>query len=513
MLLTAAVMAGVGALVAINSFTDNIRVSLADQAQELLGADLAIRSRQALDTNTAAIALIDSIGALAPGEIRSAASASLPAMAYLQSSGTARLVQLRTVDPGWPFYGQITTEPAGVWPLLQSGGVVVDPSLLGALDAQIGDSLIIGEAPFAIVGTVINVPGEVGLQSAFGARAFIAHNQLASTGLVGFGTRIDHETFLKLPATVDAQDIAEANRESLREHRVRLRTVADDRDNLTDGLTRLGNYLGLVALAALLLGGLGTASAVHVLIRQRLDSIAMLRCLGASSGQVIGAHLLQAVVMGLIGSLAGVALGLMMQQLMPYIFADLLPVDVVVAVSPRAALLGIALGVWTAGIFALLPLLGIRFISPLATLRRNTDPPPARWDLLRGLALVALSASVVGLARVQVGSWREAFWFAVAAAIALVVLWLASLALISLARLFTWSRFPYLVRQGLANLHRPGNQTVTVVLALGFGAFLLTTLFTAQANLLRDFRFDETGERPNLVLVDVQPLPAAVQVF
>lgn len=503
-LLTAAVMAGVGALVAINSFTDNLRGSVAEQAQALLGADLSLRSREPLDTNAAAAALLDSLRRVGGDSVHVAASTSFAGMIYLPSGGTARLVQVRSVDPGWPWYGEIRTAPAGIWSRLQDGAIIVDPSLLTALGAAVGDTLTLGDARYPIAGTVVNVPGEVGLQSAFGARVFVATATLDATNLLGFGARVDHTLYLRLPSSIDAQEVAATARDRLRESRVRIRTVADDRDNLTDSLTRLGNYLGLVALAALLLGGLGTASAVHVLIRQRLDSIAVLRCLGATSGQVIGVHLLQALAMGLLGSVLGAALGVALQQVMPIVLADFIPVDVRVAPSAAAIAIGIALGLWTAGVFAVLPLLAIRAISPLATLRRNTDPPRPRWDWRRALAVLALAASVVGLATVQVGSLLEGAAFAASAATALLVLWLASLGVIRGARRFAPRRAPYLVRQGLANLHRPGNQTVTVVLALGFGAFLLTTLFTAQANLLRDLRVDAAVDRANLVLFDIQ---------
>ncbi len=509
-LLTGAVLAGVAALVAINSFTDNLRTSVAAQAQALLGADLSLRSRAPLDTSTVAIALVDSLTRIGGDEVAVANSVSFAGMVYLPSSNTARLVQVRSVDPGWPWYGEVRTAPAGIWERLQGGAIIVDPSLLTALGAEVGDTLVLGDASYPIAGSVVNVPGEAGLQSAFGARVFVAHRSIAATNLLGFGARVDHTTFLRLPTTLDAQAIAEANRDRLDAARVRIRTVADDRDNLTDAFTRLGNYLGLVALIALLLGGLGTASAVHVLIRQRMDSIAMLRCLGATSGQVIVAHLLQALAMGLLGSVLGAGAGLVLQQFLPVVLADFLPVDVEVALSPRAIAIGVALGLWTAGVFAVLPLLAIRAISPLATLRRNTDPPRARWEWRRLLAVAALAASVVGLAAVQVGSLVEGAWFAASGGVALVVLWLASLGLIRVARRYAPRRAPYLVRQGLANLHRPGNQTVTVVLALGFGAFLLTTLFTAQANLLRDLRVEAAVDRANLVMFDIQTDQRAV---
>lgn len=505
-LLTASVTAGVAALVAVNSFTDNLQVSVTEQAQALLGADLSIgSSRINIDSSATVTAFIDSLRTLGGPEVEIASSTSLAAMAYVASSGTARLVQLRSIDRGFPYYGTIETKPAGVWSAIQDGGVVVDPALLPAIGAEIGDTLLVGEGRFPILGTVVNVPGDVGLQAAFGSRIFVATSRLAETELLGFGSRVERETFIKLPATIDAQAVAAANRPGFRPERIRLRTIVDEGANLSENLTRLTDYLGLVALIALLLGGLGTASAVTVFIRQKLDTIAVLRCLGATSGQLVGIHLLQAVGMGLLGALIGAALGVALQQLMPLVLAGMLPVDVRVLPSGRAIVLGIALGVWTATVFALLPLLGIREISPLATLRRATTPPRARWDLPRLIAVVLLVASIVGLAGVQVGSIRQGVWFAVAIGVALLLLWLASLAVIRGARRFVPASWPYLSRQGLANLHRPGNQTVTVVLVLGFGAFLLTTLFTAQHNLLRGFAVDTDPNRANLVLIDIQP--------
>ncbi len=504
-LLVAAVMAGVAALVAINSFTDNLRHSVAEQAEALLGADLVFSARADLDTNVVVTALVDSISRAGGRDVTVARSVSLAAMAYLPRHGTARLIQLRSVDIGWPFHGAIITSPVGVWPRLQEGQAIVDPSLLTALDAAIGDTITVGEGRFPVVGTVVTVPGEVGLQSAFGARVYIATSRLPSTGLLGFGARAEHEIALRLPATLGSQPIADANRAVLREARVRVRTVADDRDTLTNALTRLGRYLGLVALVALLLGGLGTASGVHVLIKQRMQGIAVLRCLGATSGQILLAYLLQALFLGFVGAVLGAAIGVGIQQAMPTLFRDLLPVDVRLFVSVPAIGLGITLGCWTALIFALLPLLAIRGVPPLATLRPSAGRPASRRDPARIGVLLAVMASVVALAAIQVGSLRQGAWFALAGGVALLVLWLASLLTIVMARRVSPRRASYLVRQGLANLHRPANQTVTVVLSLGFGAFLLTTLFTAQANLLREFRIGGEGPQANMVFIDVQP--------
>jgi putative ABC transport system permease protein len=504
LLLTASVVAGVGALVAVNSFTRNLTVAVADQARDLLGADLSLSSRSPADEIKPARRLLDSLRSSAGGGVHVARSASFAAMAYLPRGGNARLVQLRTVAAGWPYYGAITTSPADIWAGLQNGGAIVDPSLLTAIGATIGDTLALGEGRFRIIGTVINVPGDIGLQLAFGARVFIATGALPATKLLAFGSRAQYETFVQLPATIDAQAVARANGNVMRAEHVTIHTIAEDRDNLTRGLVRLGNYLGLVALAALLLGGLGVASAVHVFVRQQLDSIAVLRCLGATSWQLFGINLLQAFVMALLGSLLGALLGVGLQQIMPAVVHDFLPVGVRVVPSAHAILIGIGCGLWTAGIFSLVPLLGIRGVTPLATLRRAVDPPRARWDRPRITAALAIPLSTLALAALQVGSVPHALAFTAGCGLALLGLWLTSLGLIAIARRWTPDSLPYLARQGFANLHRPANQTVTVVLALGFGAFILTTLFTAQQNLLRVIHVEDITARPNLVLIDVQ---------
>jgi putative ABC transport system permease protein len=499
LVLTAAVSLGTAALVAINSFSDNLKESVRDQARALLGADLALTSRRPFSAGVDA--MLDTIAAGG----RVARTVNFAGMAYVPRTSGTRLVQVTAAEPGYPFYGEIRTEPAGAWRALHEGAhVVVEPALLTQLDARVGDSLALGEARFLITGVATSIPGDVGVRAAFGARVFIPAAMLGATKLLGFGARTEHGAFVLLPPAADAQALADAWRPKLRVERVRIRTVEEDRNNLTERLGQLADFLGLVALIALLLGGLGVASAVTVFIRRKLDSIAALRCLGATSGQVFAAYLLQAAAMGLLGSLIGIVLGLVVQQVLPGILQQFLPVDVSARPSWRAILLGLGTGLWVSVAFAVFPLLRVRRVSPLAAIRRDYDPPRGR-DPLAIPVLAAIAASVVGLAWLQAGSWRLALGFSGGIGGALLVLWLASWALTRAVRRWTPAKWPYTWRQGLANLHRPANQTVTVVLALGFGAFLLTTLYLVQHNLLRQLRVGGGAERPNLVLFDIQP--------
>jgi putative ABC transport system permease protein len=499
LVLTGAVTVGTAALVAVNSFSDNLRRSVQEQARALLGADLALSSRATFTPRTTAL-----IDTLAQGGA-TARTVNFAGMAYVARTSGTRLVQVTAVDGDYPFYGRIGTEPAEAWAELRRGAhAVVEPALLTQLGASVGDTLALGEGRYRITGTVTSIPGDVGVRAAFGARIFIPAATLEATGLLGFGARAEYTAYVQLPPGGDATALAERYRPILRAERVRIRSVEEDRNNLSETLERLANYLGLVALIALLLGGLGVASAVTVFIRRRLDGIAALRCLGATSRQLFGAYLLQAAAMGLLGSLVGVVLGMLLQRLLPVLLQQFLPVEVSSRPSWRAIALGLGMGLWVSVAFALLPLLRIRTVSPLQAIRRDVESGSRRDPLVLPV-LLAIAASVVAIARLQVGSWRTALAFAAGIGVALLVLWLASLGLTRLVRRFTPSGWPYPWRQGLANLHRPANQTVAVVLALGFGAFLLTTLYLVQYNLLRQLTLGGGPERPNLVFFDVQP--------
>jgi putative ABC transport system permease protein len=508
-LLVLAVAVGVSALVAINSFTDNLHDSVRAQAQALLGADLSLASGQVFSAKAEDLLKELERAARDAGGGRAAETArttSFGAMAFFPRTAGTRLVQVTAVEPGYPYYGRIETAPAGEWERLEeTGGALVDPSLLAVLGAETGDTLALGEARLPVRGTVVNVPGDVGVRAAFGPRVFIPAARLAETGLIVRGSRARYEVLLKLPPGASAQRLADRFRSRFQAERASLRTVAEDQDRLNQTLARLANYLGLVALIALLLGGLGVASAVHVFIKRKLESVAVLRCLGASARTVFAVYLAQAAAVGLLGSLLGAAAGVLVQLALPRLLRDLLPVDVVYAPSPTAITGGVALGLWVALVFALLPLLALRRVSPLQALRRPYEEEPRpRRDAAQIAAVMALVASVVALAILQAGAVRPGLAFAGGIGVALLALWLAAFALTRGLRRFFPSRLPYLWRQGLANLYRPANQTLLVVLALGFGAFLLGTLLLVQQNLLRDLRVDAYVERPNLALFDIQ---------
>jgi putative ABC transport system permease protein len=504
LLIVLAVAIGVSALVAINSFTENLRESVRRESRALLGADLVIGASGPLTPKAEALVEDARRSSRPPAEV--ARVVSFGAMALVPGGTTTRLVQVRGVDPGYPFYGTVETDPPGEWPRLgETGGAIVDGALLTMLGARVGGTIQLGEARFVVRAAIRDMPGDVSVASAIGPRVFVPRASLAATKLLTFGSRARYEASLRYPGGADADRVASRLRGPLAAERATVRTVSEDQRRLSDSLSRFGNFLALVALVALLLGGLGVASAVHVFVKRRMTTIAVLRCLGASARTLLAAYLVQAVAVGLLGSVVGAAAGAAVQLALPRLLGSLLPVDVTWALSWRSVLGGLAVGVWVAVAFAALPLLAVRDVSPLAVLRSDYEATSRPRDPRRILAILVLAASVAVLSIAQAGRVRAGLAFAGGIGVALALLALAALLLVRGLRRFFPSFLPYLYRQGLANLYRPANQTLLVVLALGFGVFLLSTLVLVQNNLLRELRVDRGESRPNLAFFDVQP--------
>ena len=509
LLYMSAISLGVAALVAIDSFAGNVTRSISEQSRALLGGDISFGSRRPF--SDAQKAILDTL-ATTQGAAFSRVT-TFPSMALVPRSGATRLVQVRAVSANYPFYGYITTEPAGRWRTLQHGAnALVDPSLLIALNARLGDTITLGFGRFVIAAVLKDVPGTPGVAEIIGPRVFIPERYLAETQLLTFGSTAEYSVLAKLPGGANPGRAVRALRPSFEKAQVRVRTVTESEDNTTEAIQQLTRFIGIVGLVALLLGGVGVASGVRAFVARKIDTVAILRCIGASSWQVLGMYVVQAAVMGIVGAAAGAALGVAIQFGLPSVFGDFLPVDVVVTVEPGAILTGLLIGGWIALIFSLRPLLALRNISPLQTLRRDADAEilRMRWNDWPRIAVdFALASSVVAIALLRSGDIEQGLWIS-AATFGVIAILVASAKLLSYAaRKSIRPRWPYVVRQGVANLYRPANQTRSVVLSLGFGAFLITTLYLVQSNLLKQVDLSIEGSNANLVFFDIQDDQAA----
>ena len=499
LLYLSAMVLGVAALVAIQGFGDNLERTVDDEAKTLLGADLSLERDGPFPSEIEA--LIDSIGGEQSRRI------SFASMALFPENERTRLATVRATEGGYPFYGEVETRPAdAVNTYRDRDAALVDGTLLEQFNAQVGDSVRIGSRDYLIAGELVKMPRESAIVSSISPRIYIPRATLDTT-LLGRGSRAEYEVYFKFDDGRDVEALVDRIEPTLDNHDVGEDTVEEAAGNWREGLGNLYRFLSLVGFVALLLGSLGVASAVHVYVQRRLESIAVLRCLGSSAGQTFRIYLVQAAVLGFMGAGAGCLIGTGIQMVVPSMLADFLPVEVEFALSWEAIALGMGIGVGVTLLFALWPLLQVRGVSPMRALRSSVEPSTGGWrDPLRWLVGGSIAAGVVAFAMVQAPTWQIGLGYAGS-----LVGVFGLLALV--ARGITWgvqrffpSGWSYPWRQGLANLYRPNNQTTVLMLSLGLGTFLITTLFLVQQSLIEQIRVTGGEEgRPNLVLWDVQP--------
>ena len=494
------IVAGVAALVAISSFRSSVDAGVHAQSRSLLGADLQLSSRSPFGAELEPLfAALERIGS------RPAYVTRFSSMALADLSQRTRMVYVQAVSEGYPYYGEIVTEPADLWEGFRSSRrVLVDPAALIQLDANVGDTLAIGATRFEIAGTIARAPGDVAVREAIAPRVVIPSTYLEETGLLRTGSLVLYSAYFRVPDAAALELLLADHEELLRTRRVRHETVTEYGNELSASIGRLASFLGLVGLVALLLGGVGVATGVHVFATEKLDTAAVLRCLGARQTQVFSIYVLQAGALGLIGSVLGTALGLGVQAALPFILRDFLPLDVRFRVDPAAVAAGLTLGLWVALLFSVLPLLQIRGVAPLRALRRDFEQGPRRRDPWQRALLGAMVVSLVVISMWQAPSPLIGLWFAAGLAASILLLGLAAAVFMRSTRRFFPRRAPYWMRQGVANLFRPQNQTLAVTLALGLGVFLIAALHIVQRNLLHQLSVDRGPGRPNLATFDIQ---------
>lgn len=499
-LFSLSIVLGIAALVAIGSFTVNLREAIGVQAKGLLGADLVVTARQPFTPEVQAY-----LDALGGEQAREIAFSSMMVFATPEGERT-RLVQVRAVEGAFPFYGEFLTEPAGAVAQLRAGGMVVvlEDTLLTQFGVKAGDTVKLGKARPRVLGAVRKVPGESAAITQLAPRAFLPLAQLPATGLAGPGSLLRYRTALKLPAGADAEAIVVAMKEKFVTQRLSFDTVEEKKRDLGKVLENVQSFLSLVGFVALFLGAIGVASAIHVYVRQKITTVAVLRCLGASARQSFGVYLVQGLALGLIGAVLGAALGVAVQLALPSAVAGLLPFDVDFAVAWPAVGRGMASGLVICSLFTLLPLLAVRKVSPLVALRSTVAERAPVADPWRVTLGVLIAGAVVGFAIWQTRSLQIGLGFAAALGAGFAVLGGLAQGVAWVARRCPLRGLPYVVRQGVANLHRPNNRTVLLLLALGLGTFLMLTLFLTRSTLLGQIQGTGGGGRPNLLFFDIQ---------
>ncbi|GAB3328062.1 ABC transporter permease [Marivirga atlantica] len=490
------IVLGIAALVAINSFGENLTNEINNEARNLLGADVEIESRSPISDTLKQF--LEKKG-LELSEEKSFAS-----MVFFPKNDGTRLINVRAVEEGYPFYGEIETTPIdAAKTFVRNTEAVVDKSLMLQFDAQAGDSVRLGTSTFKIAAEVTKTPGQSAISTTVAPPVFIPLNELEKTGLMKTGSRINYKLYGKFPEGVDNKKFFDEElKPTLEKYEVRFDDVEERKQELGDAYSDLTGFLNLTAFIALLLGCLGVASSVQVYIKSKVQTVAILRCMGASSYQTIWIYLIQIVFMGLVGSVLGVALGVSLQYLLPQVFADFLPFQLEMSISFISIIEGLALGLITALLFALIPLLSIRMVSPLKVLRSSYETDrPDRWRYLVYLLILLFIGTFTYL---QLEDLQDAVIFTLGIFVSLGILAAIGKLIIWAVKRFFPSNSAFTVRQGLSNLYRPNNQTLLLVITIGLGTALITTLLLTQDLLLNKVKLSSSENQPNMVLFDIQ---------
>ncbi|ULQ51579.1 ABC transporter permease [Flavihumibacter fluvii] len=496
-LFVSSVILGIAALVAIYSLGYTIEKDVDAQAKTLIGADLVFDNNRPF--SPAAQALIDSIGDQRSRE-RSFAS-----MVYFIKTGGTRLAQVRALEGGFPYYGTIETKPAQVAKTFQQARhALVEKTLMLQFQAAVGDSIKVGELSFLIVGEILKAPGKTGFSTAVAPAVWIPLQYLDATGLLQKGSRITYTQYVKFDIPVNLDKLLSNIEPRLETEGIDIETVASRKRNTGQSFEDLNEFLQLVSFIALLLGCIGVASSIHIYIREKLASISMLKCLGATNRQAFLIYLLQIAGIGLIGSMIGAIIGTCIQFLLPALFQDFLPIDIHMQVSWRAIGQGVAVGLLVSVLFALLPLIAIRNISPLHTLRISEYRSRLFQDPMQWLVGSLIFIFILGFSWLQLNSLFQALTFTVSVIGAFALLAGMARLMMVLARKFFPSSWSYLWRQGFANLFRPNNQTVILVVAIGLGTSFICLLYFVQSILTRKVELSASGNQPNMVIFDIQ---------
>ena len=395
---------GVGAIVAIRSVIQSVRYAFAGEARALITADAIINSTRPIG---------DTLGATIDDRLKTAGAESIRAVelatmarASDKPGGRARMVELRAVENGFPYYGVMTL--ANDLPyqhgLLRGFGALVRPELLAQLSVGVGDAITIGSQRFTIRGVIQNEPGRRLGAFSIGPRVFVDLEDLQKTGLLGFGSRAMTQRLLRVPGPALDPLIAQLRRDFTNDF-VRVRSYKNTEDDLGENFARAEDYLSLVGLVIVILGGIGVSSVTRVFVQQKMKSIAVLKCVGARSTQLLAVYVAQVAMLGLAGSLLGVGLAQLAMRAIPSVLAGATPgVDITYALTAPAVAQGLGIGLLVSLLFSLVPLLEVRHVKPSLLLRdeaRSRKP-----DLTQVLVTLCVVAGLVGLTVWQAGSLR-----------------------------------------------------------------------------------------------------------
>ena len=509
---------GVGAIVALRSVIQSVRTGLMSEARSIIASDVLISTNRPWTSE-----VLSALGQrLATDEVLDRMDAIETATMVRAEGGAdaARMVELRGVQPEFPFYGRVVLQDGQTFShdLLRGRGALVRPELLTQLGTKVGGRLIIGGQPFTIRGVIAQEPGRRVGAFSFGSRVLIDYDDLRATGLLAFGSRASYQILLRVREQA-VEPMTRDIRRDFRDRFVQARSYRSTEDDIGEDLMRAENYLSLVGFVMVVLGGIGVWSVTRVFVKQKIRSVAILKCLGATASQILATYVAQVLLLGIAGSLLGVGIAAVAIAAIPASAAAAFG-NVSYGLTLSAALQGLAVGLLVSLLFSLVPLLEVRRVKPLLLLRvagygeRRRQPAKRSWRDSLVPAWVAAPIRSRSRPAARHGRARRAGRLAGGVAqvalvvcggfagIALVLHGAGALLVRAVRPLAAAPYFP--LRHAVVSLRRPGNQTRVILLAVGLGSFFVLGVRALQSNLLEQFSVQLQRGGADMFLIDIQ---------
>lgn len=496
-LFVASLIAGIAAVVSLDSLNHSLQNDVDQNAKELLGADLVISG----DRKAPSELLV----ALDSAKVETASEADMASMVTFLHNGQSRLIRVVALAGPFPFYGEVVTIPDDVYKNVKGGGyALVDETLATQYEVSSGDSLKLGKSVFQVAGAVREIPGGGGIMATFTPSVYISMNDLDSTGLVQYGSRVNYKQFVRTGTAEEADALAENLRPMLKKNGLRTETVQSRKEELGKAFLSIYQFFSLLAFVALILGCIGVASAVHIYAREKRQEVAVLRCMGSTGWQAFAIFFIQVFILGVFGSIVGAGIGIGIQQVLPILLEGVLPFTLSLTVSWQSLLLGVVLGAVVSLLFSMLPLVAVRFVPPLTVLR-NESEGANRWPKTKILAVALIVVFPILFAAFQTKSWITGILFFAGLAVALGALAAVAAFLLYAVRKFFPSKAGFVLKHSLANLYRPNNQTRILLVTIGLGAFIISTLNVVEQSMLSQVEFRGAENQSNTIMFDIQP--------
>jgi putative ABC transport system permease protein len=503
--LVAVIALGVGALTGLRGFTYGLRRSIFGSARDLIASDLAVRMNSVPSRQE--IAVLESLARRGAALTRTTETLSMVSSA---KSASPTLCDIRAVDPSaYPFYGKVElTPPVPLREALADDSAVASQDFFIKTATAPGETVQIGSGQFRLTAVLKSEPDRIGVGIDLGPRILITRVGLERSGLIQFGSRASESFLYRLPADGLSLDDARNIINSGIKRRIRVTDYRNPNPSITEALERTSNFLSLVGLLSILVGGLGVSTTIHTYLQQKLDTIAVLKCIGGRSRQIIRIYLFQGLALGIAGSMVGIGLGYALQLFIPRLLRNLVYIPSNVELAPGAVIQGFTIGVWITLLFLLAPLLAVRKVKPASVFLR--DMPKSQYSSLgrlrRDPAPLICSVLLVLGTGLTAGwlahSIRWGFVFLLCLLGAVAVLSLCSMTLLRLVKLVP--RVPSMAfQQGLRNIYRPGNHVTSVLMALGLGVAFILTIYFIQTCLVSQIVKSAPSGFPNIFLLGV----------